>query len=242
MITRDEAELIADRWVNSGGSGERRWTAEIHEFDLGYVVWRAVPPGHPGEIGAPRGIIDRATGEMSMWPSLPIEMVISMYQERAATAASVPHTWDPERQARRDLRRTEFPCNITHLTLADGTLLRARSMRGDGEPDLHRLVREFFASVPANLLERGYDRHAEVAAMSDALHAEDARRAAAGRPPVTLDEARTQVLRGAGVVTYRIREPDDPQAGASGPPSLSSLQLLQHLGFALLPPNREGTR
>ncbi|MGA8114302.1 MAG: YwqJ-related putative deaminase [Actinocatenispora sp.] len=242
MITRDEAERIATQWVNAGEVGGRTWTAEIHEFDLGYVVWRATPPGEVPEIGAPRGIIDRETGETSMWPSLPVESVVAMYREQQATAVRPPRTWDPAEQARRDLHRTQFPCNITHLTFADGRLLRARSMRGDGTPDLHPLVRDYFASRPPNTLERGYDRHAEVAAMSDALHEEDARRSAAGQPPVTLEETRSGLLRGADVVTYRLREPDDPQAGQAGPPSLSSFGLLRHLGFALQPLDPEDAR
>lgn len=241
MITRDEAERIATQWVNAGAQA-REWTAEVREFDLGYVVWRAVPAGETPDIGAARGVIDKDTGETSVWPSLPVDTVIEMYREHRASEPPAPRTWDPAEQARRDLRRVPFPGAVTHLTLADGTLLRVRGHRGDGTPNLHPLVREYFASQPPASLERGHDRHAEVAALSDALHAEDARRTAEGRPAVTLAEAREAVLRGADIVTYRIREPDDPGAGAPGPPSLSSLGLLHHLGFALQPLVREEDR
>lgn len=238
MVTRDEAEAIAARWVNAG-AGAVRARAGVHEFDLGYVVWRETPPGEVPEFGGAHGVIDRETGELTTWPSLPVEAVIQMYRERRATTPPTRHTWDPAAQARHDRRRTVYPCQVSHLTLADGTALRARSMRGDGQPDLHPLVRDYFAGIQANRLERGYDRHAEVAVMSDALHAEDARRAAAGRPAITLREARKRLFRGADVVTYRVREPDDPGAGQPGPPSVSSLGLLAHLGFKLQPP-REG--
>ncbi|KWX05144.1 hypothetical protein TH66_04310 [Carbonactinospora thermoautotrophica] len=114
-----------------------------------------------------------------------------------------------------------------------GRLLRVRSKKGDGELNHHPLVREFLEALPVEYRERGYDRCAEAAALSDALHEEDARRRAAGLPPITLEEARTAFFRGANVVTYRVREPGDPVGGQDGPPCLSCLLLLRYFGFQL---------
>jgi hypothetical protein len=44
-------------------------------------------------IDAGRRIIDKATVESSVWPSLPIEMVISQYRERQATRPSAHGTF-----------------------------------------------------------------------------------------------------------------------------------------------------
>lgn len=240
MFSEAEAQVLADRWVNQGRTPADRSGVGLREFDLGYVVWAIPPPDAPPQIGAPHGVIDRQTGELSIWPSVPVEQVIEMYQEEQARRMPVPRTWDPVRQARRDLTRAGFPESITHLTLRSGRVLRARSMKGDGEPNLHPLVAEALAGVPDEARERGRDRCAEVAALSDALLAEDSGRAADHRPPITLDYARTELFRGADVVTYAVREPDDPLAGAPRPPCLSCYVLLQHFGFRLMSPGGSG--
>ena len=45
MITRDEAEQIAEKWIRDGGAAPGASpTAALHEFDLGYVVWARQGP------------------------------------------------------------------------------------------------------------------------------------------------------------------------------------------------------
>jgi hypothetical protein len=203
-------------------------------------VWARQPEGEPPVIGAGRGIIDRRTGELSVWPSLPVDMVVKQYRERQATRPATLWTWDPADQARWDLRHVATPTNISHLRLAD-ELLIARSVKGDDPPHHHPLVIDFFRHVLApEYRERGYERCSEAAALSDALHAEDSRRRLAGDPAITLEEARDVIFAGADLVTYRVRESGDPVAGMTTPPCLSCAMLLRHFGFELMPPEGLG--
>lgn len=87
------AQAVADAWINAG-LDPRQWVrAVVHEFDLGYLVYRPAPrhtdtARPPTDVGTGRGIIDKATGEISMWPSLPIDVVIDMYQRSKAGPAA----------------------------------------------------------------------------------------------------------------------------------------------------------
>jgi hypothetical protein len=240
MITREEADQIAGKWLSESAPAGASQIPMVQEFDLGYVVWGKRPPGEPPLIGANRGVIDKSTGELSVWPSLPVDMVIAQYRERQRTRPPAPRTWDPAEQARWDLRHPATPTNISHLRLAGGLVI-ARSVKGDQPPRHHPLVLDFFRSALArDFRERGYDRCSEAAALSDALHAEDSRRQSLGEPPITLDEARHGVFAGAGLVTYRVREPGDPVAGTTAPPCLSCAMLLRHFGFQVRPPDIAG--
>jgi hypothetical protein len=235
MITRDEADQIADKWVADSVSTVPL-TAAVREFDLGYVVWAQSPADHRPLFGAGRGIIDRETGELSGWPSLPIDTVIEQFREKRAESAPAPRTWDPAEQARRDLHRVVTPATVSRLTLTDRAVT-ARSVKGDQPPNLHPLVRDYLDNeLPAEFRERGYDRCSEAAAFSDALHAEDARRAVAGEPPIGIEQARAGLFAGAGLVTYRVREAGDPVGGESAPPCLSCAMLSRHFGFQLRAP------
>jgi len=229
VITADEARRIAERWVAESAPAS---TVGVHEFDVGYVVWGIEPPDVPPQVGAGRGVIDKETGELSVWPSIPVEAVADRYAAQRAAEPPAPRTWDPAAQARRDLLRMPTPATVTHLTV-NGRLIIARGAKGDGVLNHHPLVAAFLAGLPVEHRERGFDRCAEVVALSDALHAEDARRGRAGALPITLEEARTGLFRGADLVTYRVREPGDPVAGQPGPPCVSCLLLLDHLGFQL---------
>jgi hypothetical protein len=232
-ITRDEAERVAEKWVRDSAPPEPPLTATLYEFDLGYVVWGQPPPGRAPLVGAGRGIIDRETGDLSVWPALPVELVIEQFRERRSANPPAPRTWDPAEQLRRDLTRVATPTTVAHLSLAD-ELIVSRSGKGGPAPNHHRLVREFFElGLPPQFRERGHDRCAEASALSDALHAEDARRAATGREPITLAQARTEFFAGASIVTYRVRERGDPVAGEPGLPCVSCALLGHHLGFEL---------
>lgn len=229
VITRDEAEQIAEQWVRDSCPPDVDLAPVVHEFDLGYVVWGRRPPGEPPLFGASRGIIDRETGELSVWPSLPLDMVVDEYRLRRSLRPVPQFTWHPTDQARRDLRRRPAPTNITHLTIGDETLI-VRSVKGDDAPNHHPLVRDFLADeLPREYRERGYDRCSEAAAFSDALHAADARRDS----PITLEEARTALFAAASLVTYRVRERGDAVAGVTAPPCISCALLAQHFGFGL---------
>jgi hypothetical protein len=240
MITREEANQFAEQWVRESAPAGTSLTAMVHEFDVGYVVWAKQPPDEPPLIGAGRGVIDKYTGELSVWPSLPVEWVINQYRERQRTRPPTRWTWDPAEQARWDLRHVATPTNISHLRLAD-RLVIARSVKGDREPRHHPLVLDFFRrGLAPEYRERGYNRCSEPAALSDALHEEDARRCSLGEPLITLEQARTRLFGGTEMVTYRVRELGDPVAGTTAPPCLSCAMLLRHFGFQLRLPDIAG--
>ena len=235
-ISREEADQIAQRWVAASAPAGTELTPVVHEFDLGYLVWGRQSADQPPLFGAGRGIIDRETGELSVWPSLPVALVIEEFTRRRAASPPAPRTWDPAAQARRDLVRVATPARMTHLTVGDQVLI-SRSVQGDDPPNHHALVSAFLSELAVELRERGYERCSEAAALSDALHAEDARRALAGQRPITLDQARDELFRGASMVTYRVRERGDPVGGKSGPPCISCALLARHFGFEMRLPS-----
>jgi hypothetical protein len=236
VIGEWEARLVAAAWLNQDKPVGAQRAFGQYEFDLGYVFWRVLPLGDPQDVGSGRTVVDRENGELTYWPSVPAETVADLYRDFRREHPVAPLTWDPVVQARHDRVRAPYPSRVTHLRLAGGRLRVGHTMKGDGTPRPHPIVADFLAQLPVPVRERGYDRCAEVAALSDALYAEDAERAARGRPAATLDEVRDQVLRGADLVSYRIREPDDPLGGQPVAPCLSCQALLRHCGFALQAP------
>lgn len=240
MITREEADQIAERWVSQNAPAGASPSPMVHEFDLGYVVWGKQSPDERPRFGGSRGVIDKSTGELSIWPSLPIDLVITQYRERQRTRPPTLWTWDPAEQARWDLKHVATPTNTSHLRLADRVVI-SRSVKGDQEPRHHRLVLDFFRTELApEYRERGFDRCSEAAALSDALHGADARRASVREPLITLEQARRDVFAGTEIVTYRVRELGDPVAGTTAPPCLSCAMLLRHFGFQVRPPDIAG--
>jgi YwqJ-like deaminase len=234
-----EAQLIAGPWVGQDGPRGVPRTFGMHEFDLGYVFWRTLPLGHSEDVGSGRVVVDRRNGELTHWPSVPVPTVVEQYRAFRERTPIAPLTWDPVVRARHDRVRAPFPENVTHLRFADGRLCTARSMKGDGTPNLHPLVRDFLERLPVEFRERGNDRCSEVAVLSDVMHGEDARHAAVGEPPLSIEDARERLLRGADLVTYRVREPGDPWGGQTAPPCVSCRALLHHLGFGLQPPTED---
>jgi hypothetical protein len=234
MITRDEAELIADKWVNDSAPTGVSFAVTVHEFDLGYVVSARPQPGSAPVFGTGLGVIDRYTGERSSWPDLPVQSIIDRYRARRSARPQTVWTWNPADRARWDLRHAATPSTITHLQFADREMT-ARSVKGDEPPRHHRLVMEFMQEeLSAADRVRGYERCSEAAAISDALHAEDAFRQSIVAPPITLAEARDDLFGSATMVTYRVREPGDPAAGTAAPPCRSCAELARHFGITLL--------
>ncbi|CAL9546642.1 hypothetical protein SUDANB58_04361 [Streptomyces sp. enrichment culture] len=104
MISQEQALAVADRWLNPEGSAEPHREVRVREFDLGWVVWIApAEPGRdpetgerrpPAEIGDACGVVDRHTGELTVWPSVPVEEVVQMYRQKHDGTA--PYTDAPE--------------------------------------------------------------------------------------------------------------------------------------------------
>ncbi|MGP4002257.1 SUKH-4 family immunity protein [Streptomyces sp. 8N706] len=92
MISQAQAIAIADRWLNPHGAQAPQRQVATHEFDLGWVVWAVPPPPErdpvtgrrrpPADIGNACGVVDRRTGELTVWPSVPAEEVVRMYQQK----------------------------------------------------------------------------------------------------------------------------------------------------------------
>ena len=96
MISREQALAIAYEWLNSGVAPQQRRQIGLHEFELGYVVWAVQPsiqgpPGQrrpPEDIGGACGVVDQRTGELTTWPSVPVEEVVRMYREKHGTESA----------------------------------------------------------------------------------------------------------------------------------------------------------
>ncbi|WP_329444699.1 SUKH-4 family immunity protein [Streptomyces sp. NBC_01426] len=98
MVTFAQAQERAEEWINGDVPAYQHREVRVREFGLGFVVWaedRAAGPVSGG--GRQRLVIARDSGEVTLWPGLPVGEVIRRYEEEygAATApagseASVP--------------------------------------------------------------------------------------------------------------------------------------------------------
>ncbi|MGW0733553.1 SUKH-4 family immunity protein [Streptomyces sp. NPDC002851] len=92
MTSQEQALAAADRWLNPSGATTPRREVRMREFDLGWVVWAAPAPLErdpetgerrpPAELGDACGVVDRRTGELTVWPSIPVDEVIQMYRQK----------------------------------------------------------------------------------------------------------------------------------------------------------------
>jgi SUKH-3 immunity protein len=94
MVGREDAAALARERIGPGRHGE---PVEIglYEFDLGYVVWPMEPaPADPAAVprspGAARIVVDKQTGEVSLWPSLPVRVIAARYADARAAEARFP--------------------------------------------------------------------------------------------------------------------------------------------------------
>jgi hypothetical protein len=226
VITRAEAEEIAARWARSE-SEQRGYGCEpvLAEFDLGYVIWtRQQSAVRPQAGDGARTVIDRETGAISTWPVLPPEDIAALYRDRRPQP---PGTVDPSVALLRLTHRRPTPTTAAHLTVA-GRTYRAQGAKGDQEINHHSLVAAHLASVPAAGRVRGTERHAELIALSDALHETDQQR----DRPLSLDEARA-LLVNARFQAFLVRDSGDPVGGQEIRPCESCIRALTE--FAVLP-------
>ena len=204
MITRGDAELLVESWaVHAARKEGGDWTGMLEEFELGYVVWVKPPDDATVGLGAaPRQVIDRDTGEITTWGSLPAPMVMDDYRRHRETYPVVPPTIDPVATIRRRATRPDAPNTAMHLMLAHDRRLRiAYGAKGDQELNHHPVVREWLGAQPLGHLNRGAERHAEVIMLSDVLHANDV--ATGGQ--TSLDEARRLFSLPLELTPWRVR-------------------------------------
>ncbi|MDH6127894.1 SUKH-4 family immunity protein [Kitasatospora sp. GP82] len=100
MTTREQAIEAAHQWIN-GGLPEEQWRPiAVHEFDLGWAVWAeqqaaAADPATgerraPAEVGSACAVVDRETGELTTWPSVPVEEVVQLYRDKLGAGSYDP--------------------------------------------------------------------------------------------------------------------------------------------------------
>ncbi|WSZ40736.1 SUKH-4 family immunity protein [Streptomyces sp. NBC_00190] len=98
VVTFAQAQERAEEWINGDVPAYQHREVRVREFGLGFVVWaedRAAGPVSGG--GRQRLVIARDSGEVTLWPGLPVGEVIRRYEEEygasaaaAASEASVP--------------------------------------------------------------------------------------------------------------------------------------------------------
>lgn len=228
MIDRQQAEQLATVWARRDSQRlGHECTPVVEEFDLGYVISSGVPgevSPLPGDL--PKTVVDRETGEVSHWPRLPAAVIAQTYRQRRPSQP-VPRTVDPAAQLLREIHRLPTPGATARLTL-DGRVHTAHGAKGDVELRHHPVVQGYLDSLPAGHLVRGGERHAELIAVSDALHAYDHRRADQGQPPLGPEEY-LALLETARLDVIRVREPGDPAGGPADRPCDSCLVALVRL-------------
>ncbi|GAA2635919.1 SUKH-3 domain-containing protein [Paractinoplanes durhamensis] len=215
MITRIEAEEIAARWAR-GEAEQRGYGCEpaLAEFDLGWVIWtRPAPDVLPLPGDGARTVIDRETGTLSTWPAIPADEIAELYRQRRPKPSA---TVDPWRTLRRASRRRPSPTTVAELIVA-GRLFRAQGAKGDQEINHHPLVAAGLGAIPAAARVRGAERHAELIAVSDALHEQ------------------AQASKGGRLSAFLVRDQGDPDAGAPIRPCETCLTVL--VGLGVLPPS-----
>lgn len=94
MITRDEALARARTWA-AEGRPDVPPEIGLHEFDLGWVAWPVRPaPADatepPPVTGGQQIVIDRETGDISRWPSLPADVIAEQYATTRAAEDRFP--------------------------------------------------------------------------------------------------------------------------------------------------------
>ncbi|MET8834358.1 SUKH-3 domain-containing protein [Micromonospora sp. NPDC004540] len=233
MIERQQAEQLAAVWARR--DSERLGfpcTPVVEEFELGYLITSTVAAGAralPGDL--PTTVIDKATGEVSTWPRVPIAAVEQAFRQRRPAEPRAPRTVDPTGQLLREITRLPTPGAAAHLTL-DGRLHVAHGAKGDVELHHHPLVRSYLDELAPGHLVRGGERHAEMIVVSDVLHEYDQGRVASGRASLDFEEARS-LLGKARMEFFRVREPGDPAGGPGELRCDSCIRFLVH--FNLLP-------
>ncbi|MFD0271943.1 SUKH-4 family immunity protein [Streptomyces sp. NPDC127106] len=97
MVTFAQAQERAEEWINGDVPPYQHREVRVREFGLGFVVWAEDRPGGPVSGGGrQRLVIARDSGEVTLWPGLPVGEVIRRYEEEygavaaPAAEASVP--------------------------------------------------------------------------------------------------------------------------------------------------------
>ncbi|MEU1941711.1 YwqJ-related putative deaminase [Streptomyces sp. NPDC059474] len=128
---------------------------------------------------------------------------------------------------------SDIDLGVSSSLLVQGNIFSQTNLSGEGTPDLHPAVSDFFAALPAGLREPFIGYCAESALISDQLWSLDEGRSD-GRW-TGLDEAGPHFA-GAVIVSKLIREQGDPEHGRTTTPCRSCTALLDRLGVEIMRP------
>ncbi|MFC5881923.1 hypothetical protein ACFP74_30815, partial [Streptomyces virginiae] len=109
MVTFAQAQERAEEWINGDVPAYQHREVRVREFGLGFVVWaedRAAGPVSGG--GRQRLVIARDSGEVTLWPGLPVGEVIRRYEEEYGAAAATPPSEASVPPPRIDSEQTSF--------------------------------------------------------------------------------------------------------------------------------------
>ncbi|MER5865664.1 SUKH-4 family immunity protein [Kitasatospora sp. NPDC002040] len=159
MISQEHALSTADAWLNSDSNGARR-EVRHREFDLGWVVWAAPAPLErdpvtgarrpPADLGDACGVINRHTGALTVWSSIPVDEVIDTYREHhrprvgPGNTLTATHTAGSE-PATIHLTGTPGHPPVEHQLVAE---LARRAIPTDAVTAVHTALRP--ATLPGN--------------------------------------------------------------------------------------------
>ncbi|AXE27797.1 hypothetical protein C0216_27415 [Streptomyces globosus] len=108
MVTFAQAQERAEEWINGGVPPYQHREVRVREFGLGFVVWAEDRAGGPvAGGGRQRLVIARDSGEVTLWPGLPVGEVIRRYEEEYGVAA-VPAAEPSVPAPRIDSEQTSF--------------------------------------------------------------------------------------------------------------------------------------
>jgi hypothetical protein len=122
---------------------------------------------------------------------------------------------------------------VASSLLVQGSVVSHTNLSGDGEPELHPAVQEFFDRLPVESREPFLGYCAESALVSDQLWLLDSRRTDGGT--TSLHEA-VPHFAGAAMVSKLIREKGDPEHGQATGPCRACGALLDKLGIRFIGP------
>ncbi|MCS0637848.1 SUKH-4 family immunity protein [Streptomyces sp. LP05-1] len=109
MVTYAQAQERAEEWINGDMPAYQHREVRVREFELGFVVWAEDRPDGPvSDGGRQRLVIARDSGEVTLWPGLPVGEVIRRYEEEYGAPAEAPGQVSPAPPERIDLNQTSF--------------------------------------------------------------------------------------------------------------------------------------
>jgi hypothetical protein len=180
MTTREQALATAHRWIHGDLPADAASPVRSHEFEHGWVVWPEPAPVRvdpltgerraPEEIGAACAVVDRTTGGLTVWPSVPVPEVVRRYRDFLGAGdydPALPPATGPGtratlryRDAQGGERSLAVPATtgLPHPALRAWEQLRGQGVRPEDLIGVHTDLRP--AALPG-----GYTAHALAAAL-----------------------------------------------------------------------------